>query len=514
MRKIVIGAALAAALVTGSLFVAHNFWPGVETGRAPTLAPVPPLEPVTRSSTIIAPVAIAHSAIRTALEAQAPRKFEGKQEKPITDLLNNSSISWTVERGPLSVATRDERLIISTPLTGAAHLSGQISNTAGNLVGALGGILNQGLGQDLQRITGQTIGQDAGFRGNLTITSRPALTPNWRIEPNLSGQVSITRASLTVAGVPIEVGDQVKPMLDHSIDEQLAAFQSRLRDSPVLEQSVRREWADICRSVPLSQAGSDLPRLWLEVRPTRAFAAQPRMDSTSVILTIGLEAETRVVPNETKPDCPFPPQLEILSRAEQGNIKINVPIDIRFTEINKLLEAKLSGMTFPENQSGPVVITVQRATLAASGDRLLISLRVKAKEAKSWLGLKDEADIYVWGRPVLDPDQQIVHLSNMEIDVNSQAAFGLLGKAAETAFPLLRDSLAEKATIDLKPYAADAKRQIAAAVASFSRQQPGVRIDAAVTDIRLVDIRFDATTLRIIAEVNGAAKVAVSSFGP
>ena len=116
MRKIVIGAALAAALVTGSLFVAHNFWPGAETGRAPTLAPVPPLEPVTHSSTIIAPVAIAHSAIRTALEAQAPRKFEGKQERPITDLLNNSSISWTVERGPLSVATRDERLILSTPL--------------------------------------------------------------------------------------------------------------------------------------------------------------------------------------------------------------------------------------------------------------------------------------------------------------------------------------------------------------------------------------------------------------
>jgi hypothetical protein len=157
---------------------------------------------------------------------------------------------------------------------------------------------------------------------------------------------------------------------------------------------------------------------------------------------------------------------------------------------------------------------VQRATLAPSGDRLLISLRVKAKEAKSWLGLRDEADIYVWGRPVLDQDQQIVHLSNMEIDVNSQAAFGLLGKAAEAVFPWLRDSLAGKAAIDLKPFAADAKKQIAAAVANFSRQEPSVRIDAAITDIRLADIRFDATTLRVIAEVNGAARVAVSSLGP
>ena len=514
MRKIVVSALLVATLVTGSLFVAYNFWPGSEPSRAPTLAPVSPLEPVTRSSMIVAPVAIAHSAIRSALEAQAPRKFEGKQEKPTTELLNNASISWTVERGPLSVAARDEKLIISTPLTGAAHLSGQISNTTGDLVGALGGIVNQGLGQDLQRLTGRTIGQDAGFRGNLTIRSRPALTPNWRLEPNLSGQVSITRASLTFAGVPIEVGDQVKPMLDHSIDEQMVEFQSWLRNSPFLEQAARREWAEICRSVPLNQAGSDLPKLWLEVRPTRAFAAQPRMDSTSIILTMGLQAETRVVPSETKPDCPFPPQLEILSRTELGSVKIVVPIDIRFTEINKLLEAKLSGTTFPEDQSSPVAITVQRATLTASGDRLLISLRVKAKEAKSWLGLTDEADIYVWGQPVLDPDQQIVHLSNMEIDVHSQAAFGLLGKAAEAVFPLLRDSLAKKMEIDLKPFAADTKKQIAAAVANFSRQEPDVRVDAAITDIRLADIRFDATTLRVIAEVHGAAKVAVSSLGP
>ena len=514
MRKIVVSALLVATLVTGSLFVAYNFWPGSEPSRAPTLAPVPPLEPVTRSSMIVAPVAIAHSAIRSALEAQAPRKFEGKQEKPTTELLNNASISWTVERGPLSVAAWDEKLIISTPLTGAAHLSGQISNTTGDLVGALGGIVNQGLGQDLQRLTGRTIGQDAGFRGNLTIRSRPALTPNWRLEPNLSGQVSITRASLTFAGVPIEVGDQVKPMLDHSIDVQMVQFQSWLRNSPFLEQAARREWAEICRSVPLNQAGSDLPKLWLEVRPTRAFAAQPRMDSTSIILTMGLQAETRVVPSETKPDCPFPPQLEILSRTELGSVKIVVPIDIRFTEINKLLEAKLSGTTFPEDQSGPVAITVQRATLTASGDRLLIFLRVKAKEAKSWLGLTDEAEIYVWGQPVLDPDQQIVHLSNMEIDVHSQAAFGLLGKTAEAVFPLLRDSLAKKTEIDLKPFAADAKKQIAAAVANFSRQEPDVRVDAAITDIRLADIRFDATTLRVIAEVHGAAKVAVSSLGP
>lgn len=39
-----------------------------------------------------------------------------------------------------------------------------------------------------------------------------------------------------------------------------------------------------------------------------------------------------------------------------------------------------------------------------------------------------------------------------------------------------------------------------------------MRIDASITDLRLVGIAFDATTLRVITEADGTAKVAVSSL--
>jgi hypothetical protein len=204
--------------------------------------------------------------------------------------------------------------------------------------------------------------------------------------------------------------------------------------------------------------------------------------------------------------------LEIVSQAEQGRVNIALPIDIPFIDIDKLLEAQLAGKTFPEDGSGPVDVTVQRAALAASGDRLLISLRVKAREKKSWFSLGAEADIHVWGRPTLDRDQQILRLTDIEVDVESEAAFGLLGQAARVVLPLLRDALAKKAVIDLKPFAADAKKQIGAAVADFSKQEPGVRIDAAVTDVRLDGIVFDAKTLRVIAQAVGNVKVAVSTL--
>ncbi len=55
--------------------------------------------------------------------------------------------------------------------------------------------------------------------------------------------------------------------------------------------------------VPLGGGKTGMPDLWLEMRPTRAFAAQPRIDTNWVNFTLGLQAETRVLPAETKPDA-------------------------------------------------------------------------------------------------------------------------------------------------------------------------------------------------------------------
>jgi len=225
-----------------------------------------------------------------------------------------------------------------------------------------------------------------------------------------------------------------------------------------------------------------------------------------------VQADTRIVPNETKPDCPFPAQLELVPQMERGRVNIAVPIDIPFTEVNRLLEVQLKGKTFPEDKSSAFAATVQKVNVAASGDRLLMSLRVRANEKKSWFGLGAEATIHVWGRPVLDRDRQMLRLNDVTLDVESEAAFGLLGAAARAAVPYLEKSLAEQAVVDLVPLAANARKSIEAAIADFRKGGDGVRVDAAVTSLRLVGVEFDAKTLRVIAEADGTVRVAVSAL--
>jgi hypothetical protein len=280
-----------------------------------------------------------------------------------------------------------------------------------------------------------------------------------------------------------------------------------------LENNARAQWAKACRSIPLQGTGasSSLPALWLELRPTRAIAAQPRVDAAAMTLTIGIEAETRITPLQTKPDCPFPATITIVPPTP-GGVSIGVPIDVPFTDISKIIEAQLAGRTFPEDGSGSVDVTVKHASVAASGDRLLISLLVNAKEKKSLFGFGGEASVHIWGKPVLDQAQQTLRLTDIELAVESEAAFGLLGAAARAAMPHLQRALAEKATIDLKPFATNAQKKIAAAIADFQKNEDGVRVTADIASLRLADIAFDSNTLRVIAEASGAINVYITAL--
>jgi hypothetical protein len=509
--RIAVGAVVLVASFAGALWALAAFSPGGGT-RRPALAAMPPLPPATRTSTITAPIAVALGAIRDVMEQNAPRELSGKRDNPLTQLLGKADIGWTLARGPFTVVGRAEGLVIATALNGTLRVTGQIANQAGSVGGALGNLISSDVGSKLQGLTGKTLDQRADLRGNVTVTARPVIGANWRIEPNLSAQVAMGDSALSIAGIKLSVANEVKPLLDRTVNEQMAALAARIRSDPAVELMARREWAKMCRSISLKGVGANAPDLWLEVRPIRAFAAQPRIDQNAVTLTLGVEAQTRISPSESKPDCPFPAQLQIVQQLDQGRVAIGVPIDVPFTEVNRLIDAQLKGRNFPEDGGGSFAATVLGATVAPSGDRLLISLRIKAREQKTFLGFAAEATVHVWGRPVLDRERQILRLDDIALDVQSEAAFGLIGAAANVAMPYLQAAVADNAVIDLKPFAASARQSIDAALAEFRHAEPGVRVDAAITGLRLVDIAYDAKILRIVAEAQGTAQAAVTSL--
>ncbi|HWZ39966.1 MAG TPA: DUF4403 family protein [Bradyrhizobium sp.] len=475
---------------------------------------LPPLPPASRASYVMAPVSIVLSALRDAADRAAPRNFAGKADNPVSQVLQNADIGWTASRGPISATGAQDVLSLSTPLTGKLNVTGSLSSKATGAVGdAIGGLLGANAAKQIGSINIKAFNASAEIKGLVIITSRPKLAAAWRVEPNLSAQVNMGDSSIVVAGAKVNVPAEVKPMVDKTVGEQLNAVGQRVRTDPTLERSARVQWAKACRSMPLQGTGptASLPALWLEFKPTRALAAQPKIDGSAVTVTIGIEADTRITATETKPDCPFPEKITIVPPTP-GGVSIAVPIDLPFTDLNAIIEAQVAGKTYPEDGSGAAEVTVKHATIAPAGERLLISLDVHAKEKKSFFGFGADATIHIWGRPVLDQAQQTLRLTDVELAVESEAAFGLLGAAARAVVPNLQRALLQKMTVDLKPFASNAQKKIAEVVADLQKNDDGVKIQADINAIRLSDIAYDAKTLRVIAEAQGAITAVVTKL--
>jgi hypothetical protein len=509
LKLLLIAGTAVAAIVLVGIIAAEIFWPADHV-PTPKIADVRPLPPVTRSSIVMAPVSISLSAIRDAAEHATPRSFAGKADNPVAQVLQNADIGWTASRGAIAATGAQDTLSLAAPLSGKLNVTGTLSAKVTGAVGdAISNLLGANAAKQIGGINIKNINANAEIKGNVVITMQPRFAANWHVEPNFAAQVNLGDSTMTVAGARLNVPAQVKPVIDKTVNDQMNALSERLRNDPTLMRGAQAQWAHACRSVPLQ--GPGMPAVWLEVKPTRALAAQPTVDANAVTATIGIEAETRVTPAETKPDCPFPDKITVIPPTT-GGINVAVPIDVPFTELNKLVDSQLKGRTFPEDGSGPVAVTVNHATVTPSGDRLLISLQVRAKEKESFLGLGAEATLHIWGRPLVDQAQQTLQLTDLQLAVESNAAFGLLGAAARAVVPHLEHALLEKSVIDLKPFADNVRAKIATAMSEFQRNDSGVRIATDVSSLTLTEIAFDSKVLRVIASAEGTMNVSVSAL--
>ena len=113
---------------------------------------------------------------------------------------------------------------------------------------------------------------------------------------------------------------------------------------------------------------------------------------------------------------------------------------------------------------------------------------------------------------MLDQLRQTLRLADLELAVESEAAFGLLGAAARAVMPHLERALTETTTVDLTSFTSNAHRRIADAITDFRRNDDGIKVDANISAIELSDIAFDSKTLRIIADAAGAITITVTKL--
>src|SRR5260221_5817618 len=170
---------LAIAVVVFSFFVslkAMDWLSPRGTVAAPALAQLPPLPPASRNSVIIAPVAIALSAIRDAADRAAPRNFAGKADNPVSQVLQNADIGWTASRGPVTATGAQDVLTLATGLTGKLNVTGSLPSKATGAVGdSLGGLHGGNVAKQIGSLHIIALNASAEINSNIYINTRPQL---------------------------------------------------------------------------------------------------------------------------------------------------------------------------------------------------------------------------------------------------------------------------------------------------------------------------------------------------
>ena len=106
-----------------------------------------------------------------------------------------------------------------------------------------------------RNLAGKAFDQHADIQGTVTTTSKPAISPNWRLAPNLSAQVNVVDVILPIAGLKLSVANQVKPLLDNAVRSQTGALETRLRNDPFIENAARERMGQAVPRLPLGARG-------------------------------------------------------------------------------------------------------------------------------------------------------------------------------------------------------------------------------------------------------------------
>ena len=265
-----------------------------------------------------------------------------------------------------------------------------------------------------------------------------------------------------------------------------------------MERAAKREWDKLCRSVPF---GSD-SQLWLEIKPVTARAAQLQIDSDNIRFQLGLDAQTRVITEETQPDCPFPETL-ILEAPHPGHIEIMLLAEIDYATLEAILAKEVVGKTFGEDIS----VTVEAVKLRPHGDSLLLETMVAAKAA-GWLGTRAEGTLYLLAKPQLDAEAQTITLSGAALDTASRNA--LVDAMGEAFEPLLLRSLGNRMTLDLGPKHKELRARADAALDALSSGD--VAVDGRVEDVRLSRLDIEREHLRLVAAARGSVTASVQTI--
>lgn len=404
--------ALGACRTTQVMPPAMPATPVVETGRA----------------SFFFPVQIPLSQVRKALEEAVPRRLKGEQAQELSSGLEGDSYRYDVERGEVVAGFYDGRITFGFPIQGTVTLSGRLPAVP------------------------VPIRETIELRGSVTGSARPALTPDWRADPDPTAEIRLDRADIKVFGVPVSLRGLLEEKINPVLDRELEQAGGQLLAGLALSDKAREAW----NALHFSRRAVDGENLWLRFRPDGITLSRVVEKGGVLRSGIGISGEVSMVLGQALPApavTPLPPPETV--DGGDGRFELDVPLQAAPAELTALAERSLRGFRY---RKGKQELVARSAAVSAEGDRLLLTLDFDATRGTR----KSPGQLVLRGRPVFDPRTRLLTFSDLEVRLAAKDLRLRLANRLHRA-DLLK-AVEKRARLDLGPILDDAEREARAAI--------------------------------------------------
>ncbi len=429
MLLIVLGTLAVAFVAAVPLFTK---WIGPRLIRVPppTGDPIGEFDtPKPETSVIAVRVEIPVSALEVAANREAPREIGESERRDFHRRVSNGTLQWQLVRGDISLSNTGRALAFSLPMRGAARATGLLD----------------------ARILTLPIDSSADLAGTISGTMEIAIDPNWRILPNLTPTIQLTRADLSLG--------RIGKVSARSLIEDAA--------TPIIQREAAKLGPDTIGELDL---GQELQRLWDEAHvvekinddPPAWFIVDPDQVSMGpvdysvpdrVSCTIAMIARSFVANTPAKAPTPEPlPQLALVATNPVNDLRI--PIVAHVSELNKALREE----RFVVNTGVGARVELSRPEVrVARQGKLNLSLFVEG-ERGSW-GRAISGRIWLEGLPVVDYEAQTLGFTEVSLTVETRQT--LSRTAAWLLDEILTKSIERELRADLADYLPEIEEETA-----------------------------------------------------
>ena len=324
----------------------------------------------------------------------------------------------------------------------------------------------------------------------ILISSPIALTPEWRVTSHFAvDDVPGDRCIIAPGGLESrDVTDQAVSVIRVPLNSSAKDLDRFVAEHGDLRSLAASAWDVIRNPIPIDEER----HLWLQIDPQSASVSSLQGSGGQLAFTVTVAGRPRVLDalSPTVVGRDLPP-LSASKGTDQG-FHIAVPVGVRFTELENRARRELVGKTLALPGH---TLRVTNISLYPSDENIVAAIDVGGDVA---------GRIYAQGRPSYDPNSRELRMDNFDYTQDTRNA--LVGVYDWIGHSQIRERVASSLHWDVGSRMDDLTVRLSAAL---NQTQSNVRLTGTVSDLRLLGIALDDTSVRALFVTNGALRLDV-----